>query len=71
MFLDRFHTIQDGCVHISASQASQFAKEVAGDFNPIHDPDARRFCVPGDLLFAVVVSRFGLSRHMTFQFRTL
>lgn len=71
MFLDRFHTIQDGRVHISASQASQFAKEVAEDFNPIHDPDARRFCVPGDLLFAVVVSRFGLSRHMTFQFRAL
>ncbi|WP_100637814.1 DUF3581 domain-containing protein [Marinobacter salexigens] len=71
MFPDRFYTIQDGRVHISASQASQFAKEVAGDFNPIHDPDARRFCVPGDLLFAVVVSRFGLSKHMTFQFRAL
>lgn len=71
MFPDRFHSIQDGRVYISASQASLFAKEVAGDFNPIHDPDARRFCVPGDLLFAVVVSRFGLSRHMTFQFRAL
>lgn len=71
MFPDRFHTIQDGRLYISASQASQFAKEVAGDFNPIHDPDARRFCVPGDLLFAVVVSHFGLSRHMTFQFRAL
>lgn len=71
MFLDRFYSIQNGRVHISASQASLFAKEVAGDFNPIHDPDARRFCVPGDLLFAVVVSRFGLSRHMTFQFRAL
>ncbi|WP_309045535.1 DUF3581 domain-containing protein [Marinobacter sediminicola] len=71
MFPDRFHSIQDGRVHISASQASQFAKEIAGDFNPIHDPDARRFCVPGDLLFAVVVSRFGLSRHMTFHFRAL
>ena len=71
MFPDRFHSIQDGCVNISASQASLFAKEVAGDFNPIHDPDARRFCVPGDLLFAVVVSRFGLSKHMTFKFRAL
>src|SRR5690554_2242874 len=71
MFPDRFYTIQDGRVHISASQASQFAKEVAEDFNPIHDPDARRFCVPGDLLFAVVVSRFGLSRSMTFHFRAL
>ncbi|GGE62914.1 hypothetical protein GCM10011533_14120 [Streptosporangium jomthongense] len=71
MFPDRYHSIQDGRVYISASQASQFAKEIAGDFNPIHDPDARRFCVPGDLLFAVVVSRFGLSRHMTFRFRAL
>jgi len=71
MLPDRFHSIQDGRVHISAAQASLFAKEVAGDFNPIHDPDARRFCVPGDLLFAVIVSRFGLSRHMTFKFRAL
>lgn len=71
MFLDRFHSVQHGRVHITALQASRFAKEIAGDFNPIHDPDARRFCVPGDLLFAVVVSRFGLSGHMTFQFRSL
>ena len=42
MFLDRFHSVQDGHVVISALQASQFAKEIAGDFNPIHDPDARR-----------------------------
>src|SRR5680860_190600 len=71
MFLERFHCEKDGRVYISAAQASLFAKEVAGDFNPIHDPDARRFCVPGDLLFAVIVSRFGLSRHMTFKFRAL
>ncbi|MEA1080311.1 DUF3581 domain-containing protein [Marinobacter qingdaonensis] len=71
MFLDRFHTIEDGRVHINALQASRFAKEIAGDFNPIHDPDARRFCVPGDLLFAVVLSRFGLSTAMTFQFKNL
>ena len=66
MFLDRFHSVQDGHVVISALQASQFAKEIAGDFNPIHDPDARRFCVPGDLLFAIVLARFGLSENMTF-----
>lgn len=71
MFLDRFHTLQDGNVQVSALQASQFAKEIAGDFNPIHDPDARRFCVPGDLLFALVLDRFGLSRRMTFEFRSL
>lgn len=71
MFLERYHSIQDGHVLISATQASRFAKEVAGDFNPIHNPDARRFCVPGDLLFALLVSHFGLSRHMTFHFRSL
>ncbi len=71
MFLERYHSIQDGKVLISARQGSRFAKEVAGDFNPIHNPDARRFCVPGDLLFALLVSRFGLFRQMTFHFRSL
>jgi hypothetical protein len=71
MFLDRFHSLQDGHVIISALQASQFAKEIAGDFNPIHNPDARRFCVPGDLLFAIILARFGLSENMTFRFRSL
>lgn len=71
MFLDRYHSIQDGKVLISAQQGSRFAKEVAGDFNPIHNPDARRFCVPGDLLFALLVSHFGLFRQMTFHFRSL
>ncbi|MFO7993138.1 MAG: DUF3581 family protein [Marinobacter sp.] len=71
MFLERYHSIQEGHVLISANQASRFAKEVAGDFNPIHNPDARRFCVPGDLLFALLVSHFGLSRNMTFHFRSL
>ena len=71
MFLERFHCEKEGRVYISAAQASLFAKEVAGDFNPIHDPDARRFCVPGDLLFAVVLWRFGLSANMTFRFSAL
>lgn len=71
MFLERYHSNQDGHVLISATQASRFAKEVAGDFNPIHNPDARRFCVPGDLLFALLVAHFGLSRNMTFHFRSL
>lgn len=68
MFLDEFHTRVQGQVRISAQQASRFAKHVAGDYNPIHNPDARRFCVPGDLLFALVLQRFGLSRRMSFRF---
>jgi len=53
---------------ISAEQASLFAKEVAEDFNPIHDPASKRFCVPGDLLFSLVLSKYGLSQKMCFTF---
>ena len=45
-----------------------FAKEVAHDFNPLHDVDAKRFCVPGDLLFSLVLQKYGLSQHMHFIF---
>ena len=55
-------------LHISPEQASDFAKRIAGDFNPIHDPDAKRFCVPGDLLFAWTLHKYGCSEHMHFQF---
>ncbi|QTP56280.1 DUF3581 domain-containing protein [Billgrantia sulfidoxydans] len=71
MFLDPYHTPVGAGFRISAQQASDFAKRVAGDFNPIHDAGARRFCVPGDLLFALVLSRFGLSLHMDFRFRSM
>ncbi|MCG7599354.1 DUF3581 domain-containing protein [Halomonas sp. McH1-25] len=69
MFLDDFYTLADERLCIAAEQASQFAKQMAGDYNPIHDPEARRFCVPGDLLFALVLARHGLSQRMTFHFR--
>jgi hypothetical protein len=68
MSLTDFYTEQDHHIRISPQQASRFAKEVAGDFNPIHDPDARRFCVPGDLLFALVLARYGLRQRMRFRF---
>ncbi len=71
MFLDEYHTVDGGDVCITAEQASRFAKEVAGDFNPIHDVNARRFCVPGDLLFALVLGHFGLSQRMTFRFHNM
>lgn len=69
MFLDDFHTLTSGVVTITPEQASRFAKVIAGDFNPIHDADARRFCVPGDLLCALVLGHYGLSEHMAFRFR--
>ncbi|AZZ97056.1 DUF3581 family protein [Pseudoalteromonas sp. R3] len=55
-------------VAISREQASQFAKQVADDFNPLHDVDAKKFCVPGDLLFSLVLERYGVSENMHFDF---
>lgn len=53
---------------MSRQQASDFAKQIANDFNPIHDIDAKRFCVPGDLLFSLVLNHYGLDQHMRFTF---
>jgi hypothetical protein len=69
MFLDQFHTQTPNGIVFSAEQGSLFAKTVAGDFNVIHDPESKRFCVPGDLLFAMVLSKYGLSTHMHFDFQ--
>lgn len=68
MFLSDFYQEVDGKILVSADQASRFAKDVAGDFNPIHDPDAKRFCVPGDLLFALTLNKYGLSQNMAVTF---
>lgn len=68
MFLENYYHNKQGKTLVSALQASNFAKQVANDFNPIHDPDAKRFCVPGDLLFSLVLSRYGLSQKMCFTF---
>ena len=68
MFLNDYYNNNSESIHISRQQASDFAKKIAGDFNPIHDEDAKRFCVPGDLLFALVLNNYGLSQHMNFTF---
>lgn len=70
MFLQDFYSnsIEEGSVVITAQQASLFAKEIAEDFNPLHDIDAKRFCVPGDLLFSMVLEKYGLSEKMHFTF---
>jgi hypothetical protein len=52
----------------SRRQASEFAKQVATDFNPIHDEDAKRFCVPGDLLFSYLLTRYGITEQLSCQF---
>lgn len=71
MFLEEFYSEDNRQIRFSRRQASRFAKEVAGDFNPIHDPNAKRFCVPGDLLFALVVSKYGLSQSTRLVFSEL
>lgn len=68
MFLDAFVSRQGEQFAFSAAQASQFAKVIAEDFNPIHDADSKRFCVPGDLLFAYLLSRYGLSAELSCKF---
>ncbi len=71
MYLNDFHQQQQHHVSVSAAQASRFAKEIADDFNPLHDIDAKRFCVPGDLLFALVLAKYGVSQHMRFVFKDM
>ena len=60
-----------GTLTFTRQASSTFAKEMAGDFNPIHNPDARRFCVPGDLLFAVVLDLFKARAKMNFEFEQM
>lgn len=68
MFLKQFYSDDADDIRITPQQASRFAKEIAGDFNPLHDPDAKRFCVPGDLLFSLVLVKYGVSQKMRFTF---
>lgn len=66
---DDFYSLDsEGRWAISAEQGSHFAKHHANDFNPLHDADNRRFVVPGDLLFGLILNQFGLYRRMAFNF---
>jgi hypothetical protein len=64
MQLEDYFSSEGNRIRFTRQQASDFAKGVAGDFNPIHNVDAKRFCVPGDLLFSVALQRYGLSEKM-------
>lgn len=69
MFIDEYCTKhQDNTFSFSRKQASSFAKFVANDFNPLHDIDNTRFCVPGDLLFAKIISMRGMFKYMNIHF---
>lgn len=68
MLIEQYYNDQDGKISFTRQQANDFAKQVADDFNPLHDADSKRFCVPGDLLFAVVLARYGVNQQMRFSF---
>ncbi len=69
MYLEPYYSINNKHqVQFTRKQASDFAKGIAGDFNPLHDEDNKRFCVPGDLVFAVLLHKQGLSQKMHFEF---
>jgi len=68
MNLEKYYTLEGSRLSFTRKQASDFAKSVAGDFNLIHDSDSRRFCVPGDLLFSVIIHHYGLRQTMSFSF---
>ncbi len=68
MLLDNYYSESNDGIQFTRSQASHFAKYIAGDFNPLHDPDNKMFCVPGDLLFSVALIKTGLSTQMKFTF---
>jgi len=68
MQLARYFANEEGAISFTEEQASAFAKGVAGDFNPIHNPGGRRFCVPGDLLFCVLLHHYGVAQTTAVQF---
>jgi hypothetical protein len=69
MFIDEYCTKHDDNIFsFSRSQASRFAKFIANDFNPLHDIENTRFCVPGDLLFAKIISMKGMFKYMNIHF---
>lgn len=69
MNIDQYFNQSDtSSFSFTREQASAFAKDVAGDFNPLHDIETKKFCVPGDLLFSVALAKLGVSKKMTFTF---
>ncbi len=68
MNIKKYYNLDGSKLSFTRQQASDFAKLVAGDFNAIHDVDSTRFCVPGDLLFSVIIHHYGLRQSMGFSF---
>lgn len=71
MHLKEYYSEHNGSFSFSQLQASNFAKLIANDYNNIHDVNSRRFCVPGDLLFALSLTKFGLYPNMKIEFKDM
>jgi len=71
MNLKNYYQLDGDQLQFTEAQGSEFAKSIAGDFNPLHDIGGRRFCVPGDLLFSVLLDRYGVSSVMKVKFEGL
>lgn len=70
-FLSPYHRVENELTFVRPQQGSDFAKQIANDYNPIHDPESRRFCVPGDLLFSLALGKYGLYTKMHVEFLEL
>jgi len=68
MFIEKYCPLDGEHISFTRQQGSDFAKQVADDFNPLHNIEAKRFCVPGDLLFSVIIAKAGLHKEMSFNF---
>ncbi len=68
MNIENYYQLDGTKLSFTREQASEFAKSIAGDFNQLHDVEAKRFCVPGDLLFSVIIHHYGLRENMGFSF---
>ena len=68
MLTDPYYNKANTKVTVTRQQASDFAKKIADDFNPLHDINSKRFCVPGDLLFSMILTNYGANKHMKFTF---
>jgi len=68
MFIEQYCPISHDKISFTREQGSNFAKQVADDFNPLHNVENKRFCVPGDLLFAIIIAKSGLHQKMSFDF---
>jgi hypothetical protein len=68
MKLSDYFELKQKRLTFTRESASAFAKQIAGDFNPLHDPDNKWFCVPGDLLFSVLLHQYGLHENVSVVF---